>query len=88
MGIHVGRLPSHASNVGLILNPCTEHVLPQFHVVYNDDFTTVPYLTTATVPPHWDKSVRASSTIALYTESKVGTWQSLPKLDVDPGDLA
>jgi hypothetical protein len=24
----------------------------------------------------------------LYTESKVGTWQSLPKLNVDPGDFA
>jgi hypothetical protein len=69
MGIYVGRLPSHASNVGLILNPCMGHVLPQFHVVYNDDFTTVPYLRTATVPPHWDKFVRAFSTIALYTES-------------------
>jgi hypothetical protein len=50
--IYVGRLPSHASNVGLILNPHTGHVLPQFHMVYDDDFTTVPYLRTATVPPH------------------------------------
>jgi hypothetical protein len=88
MGIYVGRLPSHASNVGLILNPLTGHVLPQFHVVYDDDFTTVPYLCTATVPPHWAKLVCTSLTVALYTESKVGTWQSLPKLDVDLGDFA
>jgi hypothetical protein len=88
MGINVGRLPSHASNVGLILNPCTGHDLPQFHVVYDDDFTTVPYLHTATVPPHWAKLVRAYSTIPLYTESKVGTWQSLPELNVDPGVFA
>jgi hypothetical protein len=32
--------------------------------------------------------VRTSLTIALYTESKVGAWQSLLKLDVDPGDFA
>jgi hypothetical protein len=56
--------------------------------VYDDDFTTVPYLRTATVPPHWDKLVRASSMIALYTESKVGTWQSLPELNVYSGDFA
>ncbi len=74
--------------VGLILNPRTGHVLPQFHVVYDDDFTTVPYLHTATVPPHWAKLVRAFLTIALFTESKVGIWQYLPELDVDPSDFA
>jgi hypothetical protein len=41
MGIYVGRSPSHAANVSLILNPQTGHISPQFHVVYNDDFTTV-----------------------------------------------
>ncbi len=87
MDIYVGRLPSHASNVALILNPRTGHVSPQFHVVYDDDFTTVPYLQTATVPPHWSELVRASSTIALYTEGEVGTWQSIPELDVEPGDF-
>ena len=38
MGIYVGRSPSHASNVALILNPRTGHVSPQFHVVFDDDF--------------------------------------------------
>ncbi len=27
-------------------------------------------------------------TIELYTDNKVGTWQSLPKLNVDPGSFA
>ena len=85
--IYVGGSPSHASNVALILNPHTGHVSPQFHVVYDDDFTTVPYLRAATVPPHWAQLVRASSTIALYTEREVGTWQSTPELDVEPGDF-
>jgi hypothetical protein len=62
--------------------------LPQFHVGYDDDFTTVPYLCTATVPPHWAELVRASSTFALYTESEVGKWQSCPELDIDPEDFA
>jgi hypothetical protein len=88
MCVYVWCLPSHAYNAGLILNPPTGRVLSQFHVVYDDDFITVPYLCTSTVPPHWAKLVRASSTIALYTEHKVGTWQSLSKLNVDPGDFA
>ena len=88
MGIYVGRSPSHASNVGLILNPRTGHVSPQFHVVYDDDFTTVPYLRTAEVPLHWAQLVEASSYLEIYTERQVGTWQSLPDLDVDPGDFS
>ena len=46
MGIYVGRSPAHASSVGLVLNPRTGHVSPQFHVIYDDNFTTVPYLRT------------------------------------------
>jgi hypothetical protein len=87
MGIYVGRSPSHASNVALILNPRTGLVSPQFHVVYDNDFTTVPYLRTAAVPLHWAELVCISSTIALYTEREVGTWQSIPELDVDLGDF-
>ncbi len=44
MGIYVGRSPSHASNVSLVLNPRTGHVSHQFHALYDDDFTTVSYL--------------------------------------------
>jgi hypothetical protein len=88
MGIYVGRSPSHASNVGLILNPRTGHVSPQFHVVYDDDFTTVPYLRTATVPPHWAQLIEASSHLEVYTEKQVDTWHSLPELEVDPGDFS
>ena len=68
MGIYVGRSPSHASNVGLILNPRTGHVSPQYHVVYDDDFTTVPYLHTAAVPLHWAELVKASSHLEVHTE--------------------
>jgi hypothetical protein len=87
MGVYVGWSLPHAANVSLILNPRTGHISPQFHVIYIDDFTTVPYLCTATVPPQWDALVNLSATIQLYTEKKNGTWQSLPKLDVESGEL-
>jgi len=88
MGNHLGRYPLHASNVGLILNPHTGHVSPQFHVVYDDDFTTVPYLRSAEVPLHWAKLVKTSSHLEVHTERQVGTWQSLPELRIDPGDFS
>ncbi len=75
MGIYVGWSPSHASNVALILNPRTGHVSPQFHVVFEDDFTTVQNLCTGTVPPHWADLVLSSTTTQMYTEKQVGTWQ-------------
>jgi len=88
MGIYVGCSPSHASNVALILNPRTGHVSSQLHVVFDDDFTMVPYLHTGTVPPHWADLVRSSVTIQMYTEKQVGTWQSIPDLETEQGDFS
>ena len=60
LGIYLGRLLAHASNVALVLNPNTGFVSPQFHVVFNDDFTTVSHLQKGTVPPNWDTLVTNS----------------------------
>ena len=43
-GIYLGHSPCHAGNVSLILNLLTGLISPQFHVVYDDEFTTVGYL--------------------------------------------
>ena len=37
-----GRSQIHAGNVSLILNLSTGHVSPQFHVVFDETFSTVP----------------------------------------------
>eukprot|EP00804_Cyclotella_cryptica_P000828 CCRYP_001075-RA/>CCRYP_001075-RA protein AED:0.12 eAED:0.13 QI:0/0/0/1/0/0.25/4/0/1066 len=44
-GIFVGLSPHHSTSVPLVLNPCTQHISPQFHVIFDDAFTTVPSLT-------------------------------------------
>jgi hypothetical protein len=51
MGLYIGRSPPHAANVSSILNPQTGCISLQFHVIYDDDFTTDPFLCTATGPP-------------------------------------
>ena len=76
MGICVGRSPAHASSVGLILNPRTGHVSLQFHVVYDDDFTTASYLRSGEVPPHWAQLVQVSSELPQINNQK-DTWQLL-----------
>ncbi len=46
--------------MALVLNPKTGLVSPQFHVVFDDDFSTVPHLRKGTVPPNWEKLVSGS----------------------------
>ncbi len=40
-GKFLGISPSHAKSVGLILNPKTNQITPQFHVLYDEFFHTV-----------------------------------------------
>ena len=70
-GIFLGFSDLHSSRVGLILNPRTGHVSPQFHVVYDDHFETVAndgdY-----VPPSWPELVLSNShTVALDEDANV-----------------
>ena len=44
IGVYLGHSPFHAGSVALVFNPTTGRVSPQFHVVFDDDFTTVPYM--------------------------------------------
>ena len=60
-GIYLGRSPSHARNVALILNIQTGLVSPQYHVVFDDSFSTVQYLDSSTPPPNWTKLIASSS---------------------------
>jgi len=40
-GQFLGPSPNHSSTIGHILNLRTGHVSPQYHVVYDDQFSTV-----------------------------------------------
>jgi transposase InsO family protein len=43
-GIFVGFSEEHSSLAPLVFNPKTQHVSPQYHVIFDDKFTTVPSL--------------------------------------------
>ncbi len=40
LGIYVGHSLAHVGNVPIIYNPVTTHISPQFHVVFDDQFST------------------------------------------------
>ena len=61
VGVYLGQSPCHAGNVALVLNPRTLHVSPQFHVVFDDEFSTVKYMKNGEVPPHWSDLCKHSA---------------------------
>ena len=85
-GIYLGHSPCHAGSVALVLNPKTLHVSPQFHVVFDDDFTTVPYMANGTIPPHWKELVEHSRTLA--TEEDINLATSCANVEIDKEQTA
>jgi hypothetical protein len=60
--------------VALVLNPRTGHVSPQYHMVFDDQFTTVPFMEENKVPPNWAQLVKNSTekvTKELYELAKM-----------------
>ena len=55
-GIFLGFSPLHASTVGLILNPKTQQMSPQFHCVYDENFETV-HNDSSNPPDIWEELV-------------------------------
>ena len=56
--IYLGHSPYHTSSVALVMNTKTGLLSPQFHVVFDDEFTTVSYLSSSeTIPPTGEHSM-------------------------------
>jgi len=58
LGVYLGHSPSRAGSIALVLNPKTLHVSPYFHVVIDEKFSTVPFLSSNDVPTNWINLVR------------------------------
>ena len=86
LGIYVGHSPAHAGTVALVLNPRTGHVSPQFHIVFDDLFTTVPFMNKSQVPPNWADLVKNSAEIATTEKFDVAKTWLFPT--ADSGDSA
>ena len=57
-GIYLGHSPDHASNVALVLNLATGLVSPQYHVIFDDDFSTVDFIKNKKEPTNWENLCR------------------------------
>jgi len=61
MGIFVGYSLHHASAVPLVLSTSTGLVSPQFHVIFDDSFSTTTCLQTNELPNHWSDLLQSST---------------------------
>jgi len=73
VGIYLGHSPCHAGSVALVLNPKSLRVSPQYHVIFDDEFTTVPYMRSGEVPPHWSELVAKSAELATDEDFDLAT---------------
>jgi hypothetical protein len=55
IGAYLGHSPFHTGSVALVFNPKTARVSSQYHVIFDDDFTTVPYMEQGEAPPNWEE---------------------------------
>ena len=60
-GIYIGHSPFHEISVVLFLNPATGHVSPQFHLVFDDEFSTVTFMRECKIPPNWTDLMKHTS---------------------------
>ena len=75
IGVYLGHSPFHTVNMSLVWNPTTGRVIPQYHVVFDDDFTTVTYMEAGTLPPNWKELIKHSSemdTTEMYLRQTLG----------------
>jgi hypothetical protein len=55
IGVYLGHSPFHTGSVALVFNPKTARVSPQYHIIFDDDFTTVPYMEQGEFQPNWEE---------------------------------
>ena len=79
IGLYLGHSPFHVRSVTLVCNPNTGQVSPHYHVVFDNDFSTVPFMETGTIPTDWEDIVKYSSERATTKDVTLAdTWLNGP----------
>jgi hypothetical protein len=63
VGVYLGFSPDHASSVPLVLSTTTGLVSPQYHVVFDDNFTTTTSFKNNQLPTNWNDLFNSTATV-------------------------
>jgi hypothetical protein len=80
-GIFVGFSDEHSSLAPLVFNPTTQHISPQYNVIFNDKFTTVPSL--YSVDAAWKKLFELEKDEWFVEEDVIGK-RTIPQAAAPP----
>ena len=90
--VYIGRSACHATNVALVLNCKTGNISPQFHVIFDDTFSTAT-IDSATPPSNWNELFRSerSAVPCLASDSSLtldAEWLSDDSISEDESHVA
>ena len=75
IGVCLGSSPYHAGNISPVLIPSSGHVYPQFHLVFDDDFTLIPALRSNIVPLNWvDLVAKSTESVSSFNLDSPKLW--------------
>ena len=80
-GIYLGHSPCHAGSVALVLNLRTGLVSPQSHLIFDDEFSTVKYLSSTDPPPNWLHLIKHNCEKATSDQEELSQRWLYPHLD-------
>ena len=61
VGIYAGKSPFYTKSILLIMNISTSLISPQFHCIYDDNFTMINAIRRGIEPPNWNKLACSST---------------------------
>ena len=61
IGVYLGNSTFHTGSTALVCNTTTGRFSTKYHVVFDDEFSNVPYMEEGTIPPNWENLVKYSS---------------------------
>lgn len=70
-GINLRHSPCYAGQVALVLNLSSGLVSPQYHLVFDNKFATVPYLESSKTPPNWKDILTNSTEQTTYEQQQI-----------------
>ena len=66
LGAYVGTSPIYAGNFSFVLNLFKGHISLQFHVVFDENISTVPSLKNRSIPASWTFICENNRELATY----------------------
>ena len=75
IGVYLGHSHFHSGSVALVWNPIICCINPQYHLVFDNEFSTVPYMEAGTIPSNWEHLVKYSPKMATAQDVNLAdTW--------------